>query len=353
MRPLTDKEPDHTFAGQNGVMWMNPYFLSLKPIWDRAHYCAINEDKIQEVASQFISEELLKVPDWREAVFPQEDDGEFVDFLGVVNALNFCFIDRTSGEKFDAEYPRGSSTIWRGSFGMIACLKRALEDGVLLLKPEFLAHIENDTVQKIFEPVHTPMPLLEERTIHIRNVGRRLLENGYDGFFELFEESDFCLFNNGIGIVEKMVRIFESYRDEVIWRGRHHLIFAKRALLLPMMYYGRALTSNGKLTRIKDPEHFSPVLDYVVSNALRRLGILQYNKALAHKIARREELSYGSDEEVEIRGMSALAICKLLEEMNKKSPEKRFLLPEVDSYLWKYGRQKDDFLHHHTYATAY
>jgi len=239
---------------------------------------------------------------------------------------------------------------------MTACLKRALDEGVPILDPGFLGALTIEQVRKLFEPVNTPIPLLEERLACLSSVGWKLCLGKYKSFSQLFSASKFLLFNNGEGIVDQLLNDFWAYQDAHMWRGEHQLQFAKRAQLLPMIYHGRALASNGALPLIVDPEHFGPVCDYVVPNALRKLGVLRYVPSLHQKILEGKTLPQWSDEEIEIRALTARAVKLLLDEVNihrRKGGKEPILIPHLDSYLWSNGRQESEFLHHKTYTIAY
>src|SRR3989344_4070821 len=225
---------------------MNWLFESLEPVWRSPHHVHINDEVLVRAAS-LIADNNFQVPDWRDEVFPQQDSQLFIEFIGVQNSIQFCFIDEQTGQKFDAEYPRGSGKVWRGSYAMTACLKRALDEGVPILDPGFLGALTIEQVRKLFEPVNTPIPLLEERLACLSSVGWKLCLGKYKSFSQLFSASKFLLFNNGEGIVDQLLNDFWAYQDAHMWRGEHQLQFAKRAQLLPMIYHGRALASNGAL----------------------------------------------------------------------------------------------------------
>lgn len=331
---------------------MNYFFKSLAPVWVNPKHVKIDQGAIEALA-QKIAEEDFPTPSWREEVFPKEDDTDFVQFIGIANAINFCFIDFSTGNKFDAEYPERSGKIWRGSYGMAACLKRAIDEGMPLLEARFLAALEEKHVQHIFRPATTPIPFLKERLTNLQNVGKRLLFARRENFLQMFEESEYRLFNNGRGIAERLHQDFESYKDSLLWREKY-LVFAKRAQLFPMTYHGRALDSHGKLKTIEDPECFGPILDYVVPNALRIRGVLHYSPMLERKVRIGIFIPEGSEEEIEIRALTAQAVVLLLGEINRRrNTAKHITMPALDSYLWRNGRQQGTFLHHKTSTMAY
>jgi len=80
-------------------------------------------------ALEALAEELagleLTAPKWREPWYPQEDDARFVQFLGVANAINFCYT-QPGREKFAIEW---NGMKLDGSAGLMASLQRACAGG--------------------------------------------------------------------------------------------------------------------------------------------------------------------------------------------------------------------------------
>src|SRR3989344_4991051 len=158
----------------------------------------INTEKLDEYAEIWTREDL-PIPDWRMPVYTEADDDTFVQFLGVGNALNYCFSDPKTKQKYETEY---LDKRWKGAFGMWAALKRALEQGVSILDPNFLAKIDSVETERIF--VGDPaLPLLRERVNSLQSAGQALLYN-FGSYAELFKQCDYRAFNNGTGIIEQL-----------------------------------------------------------------------------------------------------------------------------------------------------
>lgn len=236
---------------------MNPYEESCAFVNVNPKYVFINDIQIEGVAQHLASLDLT-CPGWREPVYPESDD-TIVEFFGVINAINFCFTDFKTGKKFDVEYPQGSGKIWTGAFAMSAAMKRAIEDGLDILNPTVLYNLTRDNVEHIFRHVSTPIPMLKERLNNLRDIGV-MIKTRFGSFRKLFEDSHYKLNPDSDGIVERLSSC-ESYSD-YCWYGGRKIIFNKRAQLFPMMYYGRTLSSQGKLALIRDPENFGALADY-------------------------------------------------------------------------------------------
>ncbi|MBI4133904.1 MAG: hypothetical protein HY475_00610 [Candidatus Terrybacteria bacterium] len=290
----------------------------------------------------------MKAPDWRAPVFLPEDDETFVQFLGIGNALNFCFTDPKSGEKFTTEW-RGQR--WTGAFGMWAALRRALENGKGILDPAKLQSFTAADVARIFEPVpgSPPLPLIRERAMQLQNVGTVLAQRFGGSFARLFDACGF----EAQKIVETLATFFPAYGCDR-WTHpvtKEQIVFDKRARLLPLMYEGRARASESRLSTLRNIERVGPVADYEIPRALRHLDVLAYAKPLAKAIDGGILLPSGSEEELAIRHVTCLAMIALLHVVNAQR-ERPITMVELDYAVWSQGR-KSNGRHHLTLTTAY
>lgn len=330
---------------------MNSHVESLRPFWDKLIFCSIDQETLKRVAKDIARIEIKPSSCWRGVIYPQEDSPETViQFFGVLNTINFCFTDFRANKSYDVFY---KDKMWFGSEALTAAFSRALDEGIDLLNPFILANMKTSTSSHIFRHHSVPMPMISERTINMRHCGGALLTSGWDTFENLFRECDYRLFNDGHGIVEHLTRTFCCYRDEVEYHG-DILKFSKRAQLFPLLYHGRALSSNGKLQPIRDPEHFGPIVDYRVPQALRSLGILKYDQLLEHRIDSGLLIVPESAVEIDIRLATAKAVVMLMEEINA-SRQNPISMVELDCALWTMGRSPklSKSKHHYTYTTAY
>ena len=318
----------------------------------------INRDRITELAQELSAKEMTP-PSWRKPVFPEADDETLVQFLGVGNAINYCFTNFKTHQKFDTEFPEGSASTVPGAFAMWACFKKALERGIPVLSARFLAEeLDDNMYDLIFAPATTPLPMRESRIQNLRATGEAL-RRWYGGkFLHLFEKADFRVWRrDGLGIIQRLVRHFPSYAGDVARYPVYgpEIPFHKRAWLLPLMYEGRARDSQRKLPRLQDPERIGPVCDYDVPKALRAPGVLVYSTPLARLVDEGAPLHRGSIFEIEIRSQTGLAMDELEHTINKLRTAKG-LVPitqvELDFVVWSLGRDAQG-RHHYTKTTAY
>ena len=92
--------------------------------------------------------------------------------------------------------------------------------------------------------------------------------------------------------------------------------------------------------------------DYRVPQILRHLKLLNYSKELERKIINKTQIAPGSEEEIEIRASTVIAVEMLKASLQKSG--KVFMSLEIDWFLWQEGEKiKDDIEPHHRTLTIY
>ncbi|MBN2459228.1 hypothetical protein JXB28_02995 [Candidatus Woesearchaeota archaeon] len=327
----------------------NEVLESTRFLVEEPKYVFINREKLEETAKKF-ADEKLEMPDWHMPVFLEGNSKEVIDFFFLGNTINFCYDDfrrsRDKKIKFEASY---NGAPYKGATGMWACLKKAYEgDFPELLDGDFLSDISKFEMEKIFEG-NIRIPLFDERLNIFREVGQVLCEN-YDGhFYNLVEDSDNRLFNDGEGLVERLTSEFPSFDDSAHYDGKL-VIFDKRAQLAPAMTYGR-FRGEG-LMAMEDIDELTVFADYVLPKGLRGLGILTYDKSLADKVDNSIEIPRHSREELEIRASTIHACKMLIDRINEIKGPGSINALHVDYKLWGATRKLPGE-HHLTYSTDY
>lgn len=322
---------------------MNPVLKSLEPILKDMRFVHINEQRIKEIAPTLAKEEL-PIPDWREPVFIEEDSKKTIDFFMLLNSINFAFSDFVTAEKF-ATFYKGKE--WRGSFGMIASLKRALENGIPLLNANYLTQIDRKGLGTIFRG-NIEIPMLDERLEIFHEVGNVLSKKYKGHFYNLTEDACGYAFNNGNGIVEKLTTDFPSFND-ISKFNDHILKFYKRAQLAVAALYGR-LRKKG--FNVKDIDNLTVFADYQLPAGLRQLDAIKYEKSLEDRILSYVPIEKDSREEQEIRASTIYACDLLVREINKYREDKINSL-NIDYKIWSERAEGRKVPHHLTKTIAY
>lgn len=306
----------------------SPVLDSLRPVIENSRDVRTNVDKIVEVAGWMAYEEL-PLPEF---ALPfgvgTGDANEAIDFVLIADSIDSAFTDFATHIKFQVDF---AGEHWSDSEAMFACLKRAFDNGTPILDGKFFAKLTRDELNKIFAG-NIEMPMLDEKLAVLHEVGKLLAEK-YDGHFHNFVHA--CsprLYDNGNGLIERMVKEFPRFNDVSQFVG-HEIKFYKLAQLGVWMLYS-TLHKSGKF-RLDDPEKMTAFADYIVPVALLLLGITSYSKELENAINTYQLIPRDSPREIELRAHCLYATALLAEEINKLRPaDMRVIIPQVDARLW-------------------
>jgi len=305
-----------------------------------------NYEKVVEVASWMAFEEL-PVPEFAlPFTVGRGDANEIIDFILVADSIDTAFTDFARHEVFQVDY---GGKHWSDAEAEFACLGRAIDRGVPILNGDYLAKITHAELDSIFTG-NIPMPMLDEKLRVLHEVGGVLAEN-YAGRFHKFVQS--CsprLYDNGNGLIERMVKEFPRFND-VSRLDDREIRFYKLAQLGVWMLYA-TLHPAGKF-RLDDSEKMTAFADYIVPLALRLHGITRYSEKLEQAIQSRQLIPRDSRWEIEIRAHCIYATALLCEEVNKlRSPNRQVLIPLIDARFWTHFH-KTTWPHHLTQTIMY
>ena len=324
-------------------MGENTVLESTNVLMEKPLYVSINQDAIGSLAKKYADSEM-KIPAWEFENFLPGRSKEVIDYFMLANSVNFSFAHPVTKLKFSTEY---NGKTYSGSSAMFACLKKAHEEGKPVLEGEYLKNISQNDMESIFNGVPI-LPMMITRTHIFREVGEVLCEK-YDGhFYNVVEESDHRMFNNGKGIVERLVTEFPSFDDSAAYDGKE-IRFYKRAQLAPSMLSGRF--QNQGLCRFDDLDDVTIFADYVLPKGLRDLGVLEYSESLARKVDNQQSIEPFTREELEIRAATIHSCDMLIKEINKLRKDKINAL-HLDYKLWHESRKTPSY-HHITETIHY
>jgi hypothetical protein len=321
-----------SLAGKSSMRWPksigSPVLDGLRPVIEHSRDVRTNIDKIAEVADWMAYEEL-PLPEFAVPFgVGANNPNEAIDFILVANSIDTAFTDFSTHIKFQVDF---AGQHWSDSEAEFACLKRAMNAGIPILDGRFLSGITREQLNHIFAG-NIEMPMLDEKLSVLHEVGAALAEK-HDGRFHNFIHS--CsprLYDNGNGLIERMVKEFPRFRDVSSFEG-HEIKFYKLAQLGIWMLYS-TLHKSGKF-RLDDPHKMTAFADYIVPVALRLLGITSYSKELENAINTHQLISRDSTQEIEIRAHCLYATALLAEEINKLRPaDMQVIIPQIDARLW-------------------
>ncbi len=323
---------------------------STRDIVEQGEHVWIVTAGIEDLCNQWIHE-LEAAEKQQEPAFPLWEntyhfyDGteRTVNWLLLLDALNFCFWAEKGHERWRISY-KGETL--NGYWAEAAALKRAAEEGIPLWDADYLSTISEDIVASIFRPIESsdPIPLLKQRVLHMREVGRVLKEK-YDGqFVQAIEQAA----QNAVALVHLLARNFASFNDVVRYRG-HEVCFFKRAQIcvadISAAFGGKQW---GEFTDLHKLTIFA---DYKLPQILRHYDILAYHPSLATRIDNQELLEQGSEEELEIRATTIWA-CELLRRAMQHHGY-NVNATEIDAKLWSLSQSTERMRPYHRVYTQF
>ena len=311
---------------------------SLQPLLDDLRYVSIDRERIASFCAH-LKARHFPFPRWdHDFIYPALDETG-VGYFMLFNALNFCY---WGSPKWEVEY--GGRAI-DGAFGMLAALKRAIEEGIPILEGSFLEGIGTTELARVLRG-NVKIPLFEQRLVICREVGRILVKSFGGGFHRVVEEAG----GSAVKLAELLVSRFPSFDDSVLFENRR-LLFHKRAQLAPAMIHERW---QGKGPGVfTDLDQLTVSADYKLPQVLRKLGILEYRGGLEVMVDENRVIPARSREELEIRA-ATIAVGEAMVEI--LAPRLVGINSQrVDRLLWLVGQRKspDDKPYHKTLTTAY
>jgi hypothetical protein len=314
---------------------------------DASRLVTIDRERVEAVAEQLAGEPEA-VADWSHELHPPaHDDVELANLVLVLDALNFCFwnIPDTGRPRWRVTY---GGQQYDGYWALAVALRRAVESGIPLADPEYLATLTEDDVATILagDPGSDPIPLLHARLEHLREVGRTLLARWDGQFLEAINEAG----GSAAKLVREVLAGLPSFRDTAPWNG-HEIRFYKRAQILVADIFG-AFDGKGP-GAFHDLQTLTAFADYKVPQVLRQHGILRYDPALTARIANYQLIPPDSDEEIEIRAATIWGVELLRQALAQRGRE----LPAyaIDLSLWQSGQslQASSEPYHRTLTVFY
>ncbi len=306
----------------------SPVLDSIRPVIEQSRDVQTNYEKILEVANWMAYEEL-PLPDYALPFgIGAGNVEETMDFILTVSSIDTAFTDFKHHIKFQVEY---AGRMWSDSDALFACIKRAMDQGVPILDGGFLAQVTRTELERIFA-ANIELPMLDEKMQILHQVGAKL-EAKYNGRFHNFIRS--CsprLYDNGHGLVDRLVAEFPRFNDVSGYDGHTVRIYKLPQLALWFLY--TSLRKSGTFP-IDDLEKMTAFADYIVPVGLRLLGITSYSAQLESAINSYQMIPRDSREEIEIRAHCIYALALLAEEINRlRPPDLQILIPQLDARLW-------------------
>jgi len=256
------------------------------------------------------------MPEWDTETHFFDGGEDTVQYLLVLDALNFCFWPSEGSW----EYER-----------LATGLKKSLIADPDCLSASRLAALDDASLCSLVGG-GDPLPLSTERVRLVKEVGEVLMDK-YDGkAAELVRAAE--------GSAEKLVSLvcegFAGFRDHAVYKGSQ-VFFYKRAQIFVADVWGAFRGES--LGKFRDIASLTMFADYRVPQILQTCGVMVYSESLQQRIADGVPLTAGSEEECEIRACTVQAV-EMIKQALKGDHGVDAHSVQIDWYLWEEGEKK-------------
>lgn len=317
---------------------------SAKLICESSHHVSINSEGVEKLSKSLIEQmkanrQYINFKAWKTHLLnPKTADSQAIDWIFLVDALNFSFWTPEGSIKYMVKYGGGEHT---GYWSLCAAINRALEEGIPVTSAQYCKDVTIDKAKEVFRSDSaTEMPLLDERVRVMNEIGTVLLEKFDGSFTNCIKAAN----NNAQKLLRLVVDNFPCFRDEAKFNSTK-VSFYKRAQILIADVW--ACFEGEGLGHFEDIDSITMFADYRIPQTLVYFDVIQYSEEL-NNLLQKEHMFYTGDlMEMEIRAASIWAVELLAERMRdmiscEQSMEGiKINAILLDHFLWDYRRMHD------------
>jgi hypothetical protein len=265
-----------------------------------SQHVMLDQAAVRDLVARWAAEPWPPAPAGLDSLHFFDGTWRTVNFVLVLDALNFCFFGEVGQPRWRVEW---MDQVWDGYNALAAALSRAVVSGFPIWDAAYLADMSEGDLHEILRPTSesSEIPLFPARLSNVREAGR-VLQERYRGQFASAVDS---AGHSAVSLVLLLVREFPSFRDIA---KRHELVvpFFKRAQIcvadLHTAFAGKGYGA------FPDLDELTAFADYKLPQLLRRYGILRYSAELAAKVDRMLPIESGGEEEIEIRSATIWSV---------------------------------------------
>ena len=319
------------------INWESQVLSSVSKVIPQLSCLEIDIEKLHEAAINLSKEDFGISYEGNPNIVPKE----YIRKTMLINTLNFVFTDFSTSVKYKIESLSDTDA-------MVYQIDKALLEGVPLTQGHYMRDMDLKEFKKIFTG-NIEMPMADEKVKILNNVGNTLVTKYGGDWINFIDDGPKKLYDNGEGLVERLVRDFKRFDDHSIFENEK-VYFLKLAQLA---FWGIHRELSKRHFYIEDMENMTAFADYIIPVALESFGIVKYSFGLKEKIDSGILIDRDSIEEIEIRSTSIYVTAKLTELINNyKNEEEKIIIPQLDFKLWT-DFHADERPHHLTKTIMY
>jgi hypothetical protein len=319
------------------INWESQVLSSVSKVIPKLSCMEINIEKLHELAINLSQEDFGINYEGNPNIVPEE----YIRKTMLINTLNFVFTDFLTSAKYKIENLSDTDA-------MVYQIDKALLEGAPLTQGYYMRDMNLKEFKRIFTG-NIEMPMADEKVEILNNVGDTLVTKYSGDWINFIDDGPKKLYDNGEGLVERLVRDFKRFDDHSIFENEK-VYFLKLAQLA---FWGIHRELSKRHFYIEDMENMTAFADYIIPVALESFGIVKYSSGLKEKIDSGILIDRDSIEEIEIRSTSIYVTSKLTELINNyKNEEEKIIIPQLDFKLWT-DFHADERPHHLTKTIMY
>ena len=319
------------------INWGSQVLSSVSKVIPKLSCMELNIEKLHEVAINLSKEDFGINYEGNPNIVPEE----YIRKTMLINTLNFVFTDFLTSVKYKIENLSDTDA-------MVYQIDKALLEGAPLTQGHYMRDMNLKEFKRIFTG-NIEMPMADEKVEILNNVGDTLVTKYSGDWINFIDDGPKKLYDNGEGLVERLVRDFKRFDDHSIFENEK-VYFLKLAQLA---FWGIQRELSKRYFHIEDMENMTAFADYIIPVALESFGIVKYSSELKEKINSGILIDRDSIEEIEIRSTSIYVTAKLTELINNyKNKEEKIIIPQLDFKLWT-DFHADERPHHLTKTIMY
>lgn len=303
-------------------------FDTLQYINKHSKYVSVNTKALEDFVDK---NKKLEYRYWLEDLKRNLNEEQLIIFAFLCESINFCF---WGNEKYNKNYI-GSETIFNQ-------LKKISIENPKILNVEYLANINEQQFNDLFEKSYKEIPLMKKRYDLLKQTISIILSKEMVFWDELFS------FRKDLELLKYLTETFPAFKDESEYLGRK-IYFNKKANLLvnDLFWLSERIRKN-----LKNLDELTGGADYAVPRILFENHILIYNNELLSLIKAKKIIPHNSVMEIEIRANTLYVIETMKMMLQKQGIEINSI--QLDNIIW---RRRNDIKHtipvHRTVTTCY
>lgn len=251
---------------------------------------------------------------------PESDGRRLLDYIFTVTALNFG-----SGFSPMWKLQRGGNSTYKN----IAATLKAYTEAGNSLNANWAAQVKPADLAALYA-VAPDFPLMQMFAESLNQLGRFVGQEYEAEYANLLDTLPYP--KVAASLVELLAANLSCFNDQTTYKGQP-VYFFKRAQILSNDLY---LAFNGVgFGDVPDVARLTCFADNLIPHYFRVEGVLEYEPALAGRVAKAELLEAGSPEEIEIRAAGVFCVEETVRLLNQRSDPDQHIYPaQLDNFLW-------------------